>query len=138
MKLRKAIREVWQEMIGQKQLDPKPELRVIPQERSAQMRLPIDDPDALRKFVDSRPDVAAEFFLKKIKCAISKKQDEAYLFHLGESGKYVVIRQKDYYGLLGELKTHYIQQEQYETAKVCQDLMTKLNVDKLIDETKGG
>lgn len=102
----------------------------------SKIRLPVDNPDAARQFVDRYPDITYDYFLKRLKSAIANGWDEVFLFELGDSGKYVTFKKEDYYSVLSMLKEYYCspKTQAYELAAICQNLMDKICVDRVIND----
>lgn len=141
--LLQAMKESLRDMLPQ--ISPEGEIPLPPREREEDQEktgeddlipiLRIPSTLALRIFVKGNEDIINTYILKCLNRAIIKNLPEAVLFRVDETGLTSVISYEDYPIQIDMLREYFLKNEEYEKLSLCDKLLIKYNIDKLIKES---
>lgn len=98
--------------------------------------LPMKTQAILRSFLVSHKDVVYTYFLKMLRMAVIKQLPEVVLFRLGKSNFFMYVDYNDYGNQLSELRKYFLEVERYEDVTMCDRLLKRYHIERLIGETQ--
>jgi hypothetical protein len=94
--------------------------------------LPLRNPVVVTSFLRQNQHLVSDYFLKALKFAILKDLPQIVLFRLGESDMIAVATIDSYEEYLNKLKEFYVSEQEFEKAAICNKLVVRLNINRLI------
>jgi hypothetical protein len=108
----------------------------VEESQSAELRLPLKSPTALRQFLTDHKSEMYLFILSKLKIGIRDNVTEVVLFKLGASNRVAKIKKEDFEKLLSDMMSHFAALEDYDRSIQCRSLLQKHYINRVVDDTK--
>jgi excinuclease UvrABC nuclease subunit len=90
------------------------------------LNLPSGKLGSLHKFLREHRDVAMRYLVSQIQKGIKDKKQRINLFQLGDTKIVAAVKSQDYLKILREAMDFFIQNELYEDATKCRDLINQI------------
>ena len=100
------------------------------------IRAPISNIFMLQEFTTKNKSLVYRFMMKKMRVAIQKNLPQADLFRLGNTLQIAKINRTSFKKSLGEMIEWFTKKEEYEFAAEAKDLLTKFNINEIIEKSK--
>ena len=98
--------------------------------------LPLTPHSVLLKFLEENQTLVFKVFYSKLERAIGETTTkEIVLFRLAPNG-FVKLKYENYESVLNEMIAHFKKVEEYEMIPKCQQLLTKLYINRVIEEAR--
>lgn len=98
--------------------------------------IPVTSVQAINQFFHSNKNVMHRFFIKKLQKAIHENKKVIELFRLGDTSIVAKLVEENYEPLIEDALQYFIENEDYEMAKRCQELKDTYHVNKLLQSTQ--
>jgi hypothetical protein len=95
--------------------------------------MPTNSIPTFQTFLQMNPDLHHKFLLKNIKRAVNDNLAAIDVCRIGNTPVVSRIEKDSYRRHIDQIKTHFIENEEYELAGECDQLFTKIKVNELLD-----
>lgn len=96
--------------------------------------LPFEDPTTLATFTERHRELVYKYLLKRLTLAIKNNLSAIPIFQLGQSKNLVQITKNNYQTQLDAMMNWFVNQEDYETASHCRDLIRQIKSSDVVDQ----
>ena len=97
------------------------------------IKLPTSSFGTINKFLIDHPDTVLRYAVRRI--SEDPNQERVDLFSFEDSDHIACCYRPEFVLILNEALSFFVEQELYEDAVICRDLITKISVDTVIRES---
>ena len=90
----------------------------------------------LNLFQDAEPKIVNQYYLRKIRQAVRKKENRARFYRIKGTPIVGGVESKEFIETLEELQERFVEAELYELAQECEEVIQEIHINKLITETQ--
>jgi len=90
----------------------------------------------LNRFQDAEPKLVNQYYLRKIRQAVRKKEKRARFYRIKGTTIVGGVESKEFIETLQELQERFVEAELYELAQQCDSLIREIHIETLITETQ--
>ena len=115
---------------------PNPHEALVPNPVHQKFVLPMESAQKLKTFVDENKSLVYDYMLRKLRGAIRQNRPEVLIFVLGDSSLHAKIKKNEYEDTIQMMIQYFLKAEEYEKIIQCKELLQRLYVNRVIDESK--
>ncbi len=100
------------------------------------MNLPLKALKSIDNIFEKDPSFKYQYLIKKIKGSLDNKQDRAVIFTFENSNIKKEIVKSRFKIVLTNAMNHFVSMEEYENAAKCRDILNRIKIEDIIEDSK--